>query len=170
MTERIARAVGRLFGAFSRELDDLTLSSWIGGLGDLDEDAVERGVIEAIRTLKRWPTVADVRELAGEGEVGAALEGFELALQHVRSGFKLEVPEVVDRAMRLAGGWESLAMSKITETHWIRTRFLEAWPHAARAVEQQRTLGEGSEQVSQLIEGLAGNLGAGAGRKPREEE
>ena len=169
MSDRKARAVGRLFAAFTKPLDDMALQSWLAGLADLDDDAVERGVLETIRTVKAWPSVAHVRESCGAGEDAAALDGWELALNHIRSGYKLEVPLQVEVCVKMLGSWDSIGMVPKTDLHFVQKRFMDFWADAVRKAEDQKKQVEGGSGVhSRMIEDVTRRLEADGGRKPGE--
>lgn len=73
----LGTAIIRLMAAFPDDRRDtkLTLGVYADGLSGIDHELITRAVARAVRELKHFPSVADIREFCDTERINIALEG-----------------------------------------------------------------------------------------------
>lgn len=158
---RFALAITALCSAFSKEVTGEILEAYRIGLEDLDIDAIEAGVREAIRRHKGYmPVPALVREFCGAGEELAIEGAWQQAVALVRGGkgalggTKENASPEVEAAVQMIGGWSHLSEQDSKEIHtWTRKRFVEAL-RVVRDRQAEVCLEDPGEDLRRLFGGI----------------
>lgn len=151
--------------AFRQPISSAQANIWIEGLKDLSVEAIRHGYNETLRTFKGiFPTIADVRERAGEKTV--AQLGPEVAwpkaLDYAEQwcGYDYDIasrPQMNDHkisfAVNAAGGFDYIAKCAQDDLMWAKKRFIEAYAAAERGLQDFEALPEG--EVKNMLAGLA---------------
>lgn len=127
--EQCVKLIAAMARTFSRDADEATFTGYELGLSDVPLDRIKQAVVRAIRELKFMPTVAELRELAGEltADVRAvkAWDAFQKAV--VRHGYYKSVDfddPVINATVRNLGGWERVCDLPASEfDKWFRKDF-----------------------------------------------
>lgn len=69
----VGHQLRKLSRVFRRELDETEILTYMEQLRDLPPAKIEQACSRALQTLKRMPTIADIRELANEQGTEAVL-------------------------------------------------------------------------------------------------
>jgi len=127
--QRFAQLMAVLASAFRQEADQAMLEGYSIGLGDVPIESIELAVHKAIRTCKFFPSVSELRQLAGEmpPDVRAikAWDAFCGGVKH--RGYYVSVDfddPVINATVRNLGGWMPL-LDRIEEEGdvWVRKEF-----------------------------------------------
>lgn len=127
--EQCVKLIAALARTFGRDADEATFTGYELGLSDVPLDRIQQAVVRAIRERKFMPTVAELRELAGEltADVRAvkAWDAFQRAV--VRHGSYKSVDfddPVINATVRNQGGWERVCGLPVSEfDKWLRKDF-----------------------------------------------
>lgn len=118
-----------LAASFRQEVGQATLEGYSIGLGDTPIDAIELAVKRAIRECKFFPSVAELRELAGEmrPEVRAVKAWDAFCKGAERYGYYTSVDfddKAINATVRNLGGWMPL-LDRIEKEGdvWVRKEF-----------------------------------------------
>lgn len=118
-----------LAASFRQEVGQATLEGYSIGLGDTPIDAIELAVKRAIRECKFFPSVSELRELAGEmrPEVRAVKAWDAFCLGTIHHGYYASVDfddRVINATVRNLGGWMPL-LDRIEQEGdvWVRKEF-----------------------------------------------
>ncbi len=127
--EQFAGLMAVLASSFSKEADRAMMEGFSIGLSDLPISSIELAVHKAIRNNRFFPSVAELRELAGEMTPGAraikAWDAFRKAMLH--HGYYTSVDfddPVINATVRNLGGWMAVD-DRIDEEgdKWLRKDF-----------------------------------------------
>jgi hypothetical protein len=118
--------MGVLCAAFGREAGEPTVQAFWFALGDLDIDALSRAVAEYLRTGKRFPAPADIRELAAGTGDDAANTAWEQVLRLARNSRSAQHPDpIAEAVVKQLGGWLVLGQKDAEQlATWTRKEFL----------------------------------------------
>lgn len=123
---KLVTALARTFG---RDADEATFTGYELGLSDVPIDRLKMAVVRAIRERKFMPTVAELRELAGEltPDVRAvkAWDAFQNAVVAHGSYVSVDFDDpVINATVRNLGGWERVCDLPVSEfDKWLRKDF-----------------------------------------------
>jgi hypothetical protein len=104
---------------------------------------------QLIRTCEFMPTPKDFEDLRKAGELTAG-EAWAMVLDHVRSGFYRDVPEIfadqprIEAAVRAIGGFNAIAMSRTDQTPFLERRFAEHY----EAISEREDIREAVPQIA----------------------
>lgn len=127
---RFVVAMNAMAATFQRPMTEAGLTGYWMGLSDLPLAAVEKAVQAAMRTRKFMPVVADLRELAGHGEI--ALEDrasicwlvFTKAMRQHGYYHSVDFDDAgVNFAVRCIGAWDE----DFELTNYTEKRFRDAY-------------------------------------------
>lgn len=115
--------IGRVFG---HEPDAVVLDAYWLALQSWSIAEFEAACSHLLRTSKFMPRPAEFEALRLASRPTAG-EAWATAVEHVRSGRYRQQPSspVVERAVRLIGGWTVIAMSEESKLPFIERRFAE---------------------------------------------
>lgn len=149
------RLAGMLKAAHPRQdIDEATLAIYAAFLADLDRDAGERAVREAIATIKFFPSIAEIRDLAMRGAIDAPPEhaAWNEVMRAVRLDGRYRTPKWSHRAIAAAInaiGWVSLCDSENLEAdraHFLRL-YRDATESAVREANVRPMLAAAAERT-----------------------
>ena len=126
---QFVKLITALARAFNRDADEATFTGYELGLSDVPLDRLQQAVVRAIRERKFMPTVAELRELAGEltPDVRAvkAWDAFQKAVVAHGSYVSVDFDDpVVNATVRNLGGWERVCGLPVSEfDKWLRKDF-----------------------------------------------
>jgi len=126
--EQFVTIISGLADCFGRKISNFG-GFWMG-LRDLELRELERGVTEAMKSLKFMPTIVEIREFAGRIEGSARCDQAWMELcQCIRTGPYVHV-QFVDKALtatiRAMGGWVAMCdrfAEGESQEKWIRKEF-----------------------------------------------
>ena len=125
----IAILVAILAEAFRQNPSAMTAKAYEVGLSDLSDGELEAATGRAMRQCKFFPTVAELRQLAGEMPPGdRAVIAWEAVLRAGRLHGYYHSVDFDDRAInatiRQMGGWEALSEQlERQDVTWVRKEF-----------------------------------------------
>ena len=127
--ERFAQLIAVLASSFRQEADGAMLEGYRIGLEDVPIDAIELAVHRAIRECKFFPSVSELRELAGEmrPEVRSVKAWDALCKGMAHHGYYNSVDfddKVINATVRNLGGWMAIS-DRVDEegSKWLRKDF-----------------------------------------------
>lgn len=128
---KVAKVISVLCEAFRQKPTEAMFAAYQMGLGDLPVESVEAAAQRAIRTCKFMPTVAELRELAGEPSVkDRALLAYDAAVAAASKYGAYRSPDfddpTINATIRHIGGWVDFCDSPADCPFW-RKRFLDAY-------------------------------------------
>ena len=182
----IISAVTRLAAVTKATVNEGVHGIYADTLEDLEPSVLARIFEQAERTCKFLPAPAELRELAGIGGPGEALAAWDFLERFIdrhvngdgRGGYVLregsgpiqwrdgkaystripvpELPEAIDRAVRLCGGWSRFKEASDEEYGWLKKEFMAAMAsYDAAEIASNRLLGGStSDIVKQLSAGI----------------
>lgn len=127
--EQFVKLITALARTFGRDADEATFRGYELGLSDVPIDRIQQAVVRAIREKKFMPTVAELRELAGEltPDVRAvkAWDAFQNAVVAHGSYKSVDFDDpVINATVRNLGGWERVCGLPVDEfDKWLRRDF-----------------------------------------------
>lgn len=147
---RVVELAAALSANFSREADHATYEAFKLGLADVPIEAIERAVSRAFKTCKFMPSIAELRELAGEMRPEhRAVRAWQAVMDaNRRHGYYESVDfddKVINATIRTLGGWMRFAERyEAEEEKWFRKEFEQTYVALMQA-------GVGAEQARPLI-------------------
>lgn len=126
---RFARAIGALGETYRQPVTAVTISAYEMGLDDLSIGVIEKAIKRALREKKFFPTVAELRELAGDlSPADRCVVAWDAVKRAHRShGFYGSVDfddKAINAAVRSLGGWEVFDERLEAEGEvWVRKEF-----------------------------------------------
>lgn len=141
---------------------------WAEEFSDIPTDALESAFRATIRTIRFFPTIADIRAQIQQADAGGfaleAEQAWEKALDYAREyfipdqGVKRGAPPLapaIEFAVRAAGGLRWLESCPESELQWARKRFIESYTqlHQTGQVEHLLTRPEAKRILSSLAAG-----------------
>lgn len=127
--EEFVTLITALSRTFSRDADEATFTGYELGLSDVPIDRLKMAIVRAIRERKFMPTVAELRELAGEltSDVRAVKAWDALQQAVVAHGYTVSVDfddPVINATVRNLGGWERICELPASEfDKWLHKDF-----------------------------------------------
>jgi len=152
----IRKLVVLLGETYRQSVSEATIEAYAVGLEGMAESQVLQAGKRAIQTCKFMPTPAELRDLAGAGNVGRAIVAWGDVQRAMPLGSYKHVDfadPIINAVIRLRGGWPAMFESiKTAEGEkWYRIEFTKAYESLATAGvdgEACRPLaGLGEEQV-----------------------
>lgn len=131
--KRLALAIGALGEAYRQPVSEATIRAYEMALVDVPIGAIESAVERAFRERKFFPTVAELRELAGElpadSRTVIAWAAVRRAMQQYGPYQSIQFDDpAITAAIRALGGWERLDQRLETEEEqWVQRDFAAAY-------------------------------------------
>ncbi len=146
-TPRFTQLIAMLAESFQKSPSEMTFASYRMGLDDLPLPAVESAVRRAMLEKKFFPSVAELRELAGElTPADRAVIAWQAMLgAHAMHGYYGSVDfddKAINAAVHALGGWERFAERLEDEGRvWIGKEFDRVYQvYARRGVSRMESL------------------------------
>ena len=126
--DRFRSAIGGMAVTFRQEASEILFDGYWMGLADLPIEVVERAVVQAIRECKFMPTVAELRESAGQirPEQRATVAWSVLQDASRDNGYSTVVFDdpILTATVRRMGGWPAVCEYFDVEPHqWLEGVF-----------------------------------------------
>ena len=150
--DEFAIIIAGMAATFRQEATEALLTGYRMGLGDLTIDDIRAAAARAMRSSRFLPTVAELRELAGEASpkhrAVLAWEAFQKALQFVGVYESVDFDDpIINATIRSLGGWPGIDERIGADgVKWVRKDF-------ERIYETLATTGI-SEEAGLFLEGL----------------
>lgn len=109
-----------LGAAFGREPSPALLEAYWRGLAGVELSAFRSAADRALQTSRYFPTVAELRELAGEGKVHetqAAFDRLVTAIRRVGAYRSADLGPVLNATVRALGGWRRVCSLETDELY-----------------------------------------------------
>lgn len=139
--ESFARGINLLCEAFRHDATDAFLEAYWIGLSEIEDDAFGRAVHFVIRNSRFMPSVAEILDASGQGDMRASLRAAE-AWTKIRpliseDGGDLDDP-LAQRVIAALGGWRVLGDRSVEENStWTRKQFIDLYIEYARTVSKR---------------------------------
>lgn len=130
----LAHRVATLWAAFpsAKPFDPVMAKAYWFGLNDLDQETIDRAITLAMRQCKFFPTIAELRELAGESPHQRAIQAWDALQRQVGALYSGRIvfdDQAITATVRHLGGPKRVYYAMSTEdAKWLRKEFLEAYP------------------------------------------
>lgn len=110
-TREFRQQIELLCAAFDKQISETLIDVYFAGLADLPMEMIARAVAQAVRTLKFFPKVAELRELCEGSQTERATRAWQLLMEAVDQGGHYNSLFVDDQALASA--------IRRTFSHWI---------------------------------------------------
>jgi len=137
--DRITTALQKCAAAFpGAKIGEATLAVYLEDLSDLEVARVEAACATSRRTSRFFPTVAELRELAGGDPGTAACAAWQLVLREIHACGAYRAPVFEDPripcVINRLGGWIHICTSPSEELHkWTHKAFVAEFMTVANA-------------------------------------
>lgn len=150
---QVMEIIAGLAETFGRNMSRAGLLAYAAGLKDLPVDSIKQAAASVLRNSRHMPSVAELRELAGEGSVQAravmAWDAICDAAGRIGSYHSVDFEDaVVNATVRNLGGWpELISKSGDDFFKWMRMEFIKTYVSLSSSI-------DASSEIAKPLAGL----------------
>ena len=147
-----------------RKFDKLSYDVWANLFQDINDDDFMRAVKECALTLKFFPTVAVIREMALKRDTKLSSEAWTEVLGEMErvcgtgNSPSFSTP-LIERSVRSVGGLDTIWKAGVDQETYYRLNFIRAYDAMAKREQQGDVLGlPTKEDATKILEGFGLNM------------